>query len=76
MADRTNFLENEYLVYLFILNEYFVHTCKNKAEAKTKYLAVLCLIEEILAYSRLLLAALDKVDSSQITNFIKEVFNL
>ena len=74
--DRRNFLENEYLVYLFIMNEHLAHTCADSVEAKTKFLEILSLIEEFLTLARLFLAILDKVDSSQITHFIKEVFNL
>jgi len=74
--DRRNFLETEYFVYMYILQQHLLRECPTPVEARTKFLAVLSIIEEFLTLSRAFLAILDRIDPSQITHFIKEIFDL
>lgn len=75
-STQKEYLRNEYLTYLYILNTYLRQKYQDRSEAQSIFLKLLCKLEELYAISHIFFKCLDNIDTSQLTNFFKEVFNI
>lgn len=75
-STQKEYLRNEYLTYLYILNTYLRQKYQDRSEAQSIFLKLLCKMEELYAISHIFFKCLDNIDTSQLTNFFKEVFNI